>query len=74
MKYISQRGVESENRPYADLDAEEREMILEDLLSMDTKELLKKWNISRQTLGHIKFHYKEALEEIEDRHFKEHGL
>ena len=74
MSYKTQRGVVTEHRPYADLDADEREQILEDSLTMPTSELLKKWNISRQTLGHLRFHYKEALEEIEEQHFKERGL
>lgn len=72
--YVTQRGQKQTTRPYSDLDADERELILEDSLSMVSREVCKKWNISSQTLGHLRYHYKEALEEIEDRHFKEHGL
>lgn len=74
MSYTTQRGVVTDHRPYADLDPIEREEILEDYLQLGSAETMKKWNISRQTLGHLKYHYREALEEIEDRHFKEHGL
>lgn len=72
--YTTERGVVQTTRPYKDLDADEREDILRDSLQLDTKAVLQKWNISRQTLGHLRFHYKEALEEIEDEHFAEHGL
>lgn len=73
--YVSQRGVEQETRPYRDLDADEREQIVEDILAMgDSKAIMKKWNISRQTYGHIKFHYREAIEELEEQHFREAGL
>jgi hypothetical protein len=72
--YVTQRGQKQKERPYSDLDADEREQILKDSLTMESREVRKKWNISSQTLGHLRYHYKEALEEIEDRHFKEHGL
>lgn len=67
MTYKTQRGVKTAQRPYADLDPEERELILEDYLSIGTGPTLEKWNISRQTLGHLKYHYKEALDEILER-------
>lgn len=74
MIYTTERGVRTTFRPYKDLDPIEREEILEDYLKLGSKATQQKWNISRQTLSHLKFHYREALEEIEDRHFKEHGL
>lgn len=74
MVYTSMRGVVQTTRPYRDLDADEREEILRDYLELGSKPTIKKWNITRQTLNHLKFHYKEALEEIEDEHFRAHGL
>ena len=72
--YVSQRGRVTQQRPYRDLDALEREQILEDYLILGTQVTLERWKISRQTLGHLKYHYREALAEIEDQHFAEHGI
>jgi hypothetical protein len=73
-QYVTQRGVVTTTRPYRDLDPIEREEILEDSLTIGGAETRRKWNISRQTLGHLKFHYREALEEIEEDHFRRAGL
>lgn len=73
-KYTSERGVVTTTRPYRDLQADEREEILADSLKMPRDDLLKKWNITRQTLNHLKFHYKEALAEIEEENLKKAGL
>lgn len=74
MKYRTARGVETDQRPYKDLDQDEREQILEDDMKMAPREVRAKWNISSQTLHHLRYHNKEAIQEIEDRHFAEHGL
>jgi hypothetical protein len=74
MGYLSQRGKITTTRPYADLNQDEREQILEDHLTIGSKETRAKWNISSQTLHHVRWHNKEAEQEIENKHFGEHGL
>lgn len=73
-KYKTQRGVETDQRPYRDLDIEEREEICRDWLANGSVPTLEKWNISRQTLEHVKYHHKELIAEIEDEKFAEKGL
>lgn len=72
--YTSMRGVGTNFRPYRNLDAEEREQILADSLKIDSKEVRQKWNISSRTLAHLRYHYREALEELEDENFARYGL
>lgn len=72
--YKTQRGIETTTRPYRDIDQDEREQILEDDMTIGAKETKQKWNISSQTLHHIRYHNKEAAVEIEERHFAERGL
>lgn len=73
-QYVTQRGTLTDTRPYANLDQDEREQILEDFVSIGSAETKQKWNISRQTLEHVKYYNKEALAEIEEAHFKAAGL
>lgn len=74
MSYVTQRGRIVETRPYALLDQDEREQVLEDDMIIGHKATKAKWNISTQTLHHVRYHNKEAAEEIEEQHFKDRGL
>jgi len=71
---IAQRGVLHTGRQYRDFDQDEREQIIEDFLTIGSKATRQKWNISSSVLHHIRWHNKEAEEEIEDRHFAKAGL
>ena len=75
MQYTNHRGNKSDTIPYGLLSQEEREEILGYYLEFGSKETVEMFNISRQTLEHIKFHNKgEVLERVEDRNFKKKGL
>lgn len=72
--YIAERGHLHLGRQYRDFDQDEREQIIEDFLTIGSKATRQKWNISSSVLHHIRWHNKEAEEEIEDRHFAKAGL
>lgn len=72
--YVTQRGFLRSGRQYRDFDQDEREQIIEDFLTHGSKFTRDKWKIDSSTLHHIRWHNKEAEEEIEDRHFAKAGL
>jgi len=72
--YISERGFLHTGKQYRDFDQQEREQIIEDFLTHGSKYTRELWKIDSSTLHHIRWHNKEAEEEIEDAHFAKAGL
>lgn len=72
--FLTQRGKLTTTRTVKSLSSDERKRILEDLLIMGSKKTKEKWNISKQTLAHLKFFNKNLIEQIEDEHFKKFNL
>lgn len=72
--YITQRGTETETRPYAQISLDERVEILTYYVANGRQAARRKYNLSNQTIGHLIFHYKYMIEEIEDENFAKAGL
>lgn len=72
--YVTQRGQETETIPYRLLDQAKRREILEYYVSHGRKEAKQKYNLSNQTIGHLIFHHKDLIEQIEDANFQKAGL
>lgn len=74
MIYTTCRGRQTPFRPYGQINRAERKQIIRDWLSMGSRETLKKWNITHSTLGHIKWHNRDLIEQVEDENFERAGL
>lgn len=72
--YVTQRGTETETVPYAQISQEQRREILEYYVAHGRQAARKKYNLSNQTIGHLIFHHKELIEQIEDDNFAKAGL
>ena len=72
--YVTQRGTETETIPYAQLDQAKRREILEYYVAHGRQPARRKYNLSNQTIGHLIFHHKELIEQIEDENFRRAGL
>jgi len=72
--YVTQRGTETETVPYAQLDQEKRVEILEYYVAHGRQPARRKYNLSNQTIGHLIYHHKDLIEQIEDRNFERAGL
>lgn len=51
-----------------------RREILEYYVTNGRKAMIKKFDMSSLAAGHLLYHYKAKIEEIEDEHFAEKGL
>lgn len=54
--FTTQRGRAVQTRPYATISLLERKAIVEESILFSVTEVCERWNISRQTLYHIKYH------------------
>lgn len=67
--YTTQRGY-STTKPIKMFSICERKQILRDMLEIGNSATRSKWNISIRTLGHIKYHHKDLLEQVEDENMQ----
>ena len=74
MTYTNNRGNVVMTRPMGQLSMEEREQVLRDLVAVGSRLTREKWNLSNQTMSHLRYYYKDLLEKIEDEAFARHGL
>lgn len=72
--YVTQRGNQTETRPYKDISMDERVEILGYYVAHGRGPTKKKYNLSNQTMGHLIYHYKDMIEEIEEENFRKAGL
>lgn len=72
--YTTQRGTESQTKPYGQISMDERVEILQYYVAHGRQEAKKHFNLSNQTIGHLIFHYKDMIEEIENENFAKAGL
>lgn len=72
--YITARGTQTETIPYGQIPMEKRREILEYYVRHGRKPAQAKFNLSKQTIGHLIYHYKDLIEQIEDRNFAKAGL
>lgn len=72
--YLTQRGTETETRPYGQISEDERLDILRYYVAHGRQPARRKYNLSNQTIGHLIYHHKDLIEKIEDQNFAEAGL
>lgn len=72
--YLTQRGNETETRPYGQISPEERLEILRYYVAHGRPAAKREYNLSNQTIGHLIYHHKDLIEEIEEANFRRAGL
>lgn len=72
--YTTQRGTAQETIPYGQLSKEKRREILEYYVQHGRPAAKEKFNLSKQTIGHLIYHHKDLIEQIEDQNFAQAGL
>lgn len=61
-------------RTMGQIPKDKRPEILEYYVTHGRQAMIKKFNMSNLAAGHLLFHYKDMIEEIEDEHFAKAGL
>lgn len=72
--YTTQRGTETETIPFGQLTMDQRVEILQYYVAHGRRAAKQKYKLSNQTIGHLIYHYKDMIEEIEDDNFAKAGL
>lgn len=72
--YITQRGTTTETVPYGQLSPRKKVAIVRYYVAHGRRQTKAKYNLSNQTMGHLIYHHKDLIEQIEEENFRKAGL